>query len=176
MWSLSKTIQPQDRLETPHVPTHGRKAIQLRCLWKRLHPRGSNGEACWHPQEESSSCWWGTDVTAGRPSCVLATWSPPSSLIVPYQQQYNNITRTHWISVKRAWWRNYFDIKLDTSHERKEVISLRCHMQSYQSNIKHTYNKVIMHYDVGASWENFINLEAYDREELYNAVSKLNIL
>ena len=49
-------------------------------------------------------------------------------------------------------------------------------MQSYQSNIKHTYNKVIMHYDVGASWENFINLEAYDREELYNAVSKLNIL
>ena len=143
MWSLSKTIQPQDRLETPHVPTYGRKAIQLRCLWKRLHPRGPNGQACWHPQEESSSCGRGTDVTTGWPSCVLAGWSSSSSLIECHTTTLPEPIESQWREPGEE--RNYFDIKLDTTHTRKEVISLRCHMQSYQSNIKHTYNKVIMH-------------------------------
>ena len=63
------------------MPTYGRKALYMRCLWKRLHQRGQDGQTRRHSQEESASRW-GADVTTSwhRRTRVLArgprVWSP----------------------------------------------------------------------------------------------------
>ena len=47
------------------MPTHGGETLHLRCLWQRLHPRRSDGEARGHPQEEGRPRGRGADVTRG---------------------------------------------------------------------------------------------------------------
>ena len=106
MRSLSKAVQPQNWLETPHVPTHGREALHLRCLWERLHQRGQDGQTRRHAQEEGpggrrpdvTTSWHGrTRVLARGPRA----WSPSHVMTARGEQlpvhvkQVWSLTRYH---------------------------------------------------------------------------------
>ena len=60
------------------MPTHGREAFYMRCLWQRIHPRRQNDETRRYTQEESGARGRWNDVTTRR---VLARSRSSSHLI-----------------------------------------------------------------------------------------------
>ena len=82
---VPEAVQPQDGLAPPHVPAHRREALHLRRVRQGLHPRGPDGEARGHAQEEGGARGWRPHVTAGRPllafsqPLVLSYGAPPKA-------------------------------------------------------------------------------------------------
>ena len=111
------------------MPSHWRKTIQLRCVWKGVHQGGQDGEARGHAQEEGGARGGGTDVTAGG-ARVLA-WPQSPHMITCHSRHVSTGNRlwsrvVYWISVKRAWWRKRNILILLTS-QHTQVISNSCH-------------------------------------------------
>ena len=85
MRGVPEAVQPQDGLAPPHVPAHRREALHLRRVRQGLHPRGPDGEARGHAQEEGGARGWRAHVTAGRPllafsqPLVLSSGAPPTA-------------------------------------------------------------------------------------------------